>query len=135
MTKSTFNIPVRIYYEDTDAGGVVYYANYLKFFERVRTEWLRSLGIEQDELLNKGIAFVVRSVNMENLASARFNDLLSVTSSIRELKRASLVFSQAILRGETLIATAEVKVACVDLNRSRPVAIPSYIKGAIQGVG
>lgn len=127
-------MPIRIYYEDTDAGGVVYYANYLKFFERARTEWLRSIGIEQDGLLGEGIAFVVRSVKMENLVSARFNDLLSVSSSIGELKRASLIFTQEIFRDETLIATAEVKVACVDLNRSRPIAIPKHIKGAIERV-
>ncbi|TCI01512.1 tol-pal system-associated acyl-CoA thioesterase [Corallincola luteus] len=135
MSDTIFNWPVRVYYEDTDAGGVVFYANYLKFFERARTEWLRSLGIEQDGLLAEGVAFVVRSVQMENLSSAKFNDQLSVSAEISEQKRASLIFKQAIVdQSNRLIATAEIKVVCVDLNRAKPIAIPKQVAGVLPRV-
>ncbi len=89
--------PVRVYYEDTDSGGVVYYANYLKFMERARTEWLRQLGFEQDELLEKeGILFAVRRVSVDYLRPARFNDELLVSASISKQGRASLTFQQEI---------------------------------------
>ncbi|MFD2098123.1 tol-pal system-associated acyl-CoA thioesterase [Corallincola platygyrae] len=132
---NNFHWPVRVYYEDTDAGGIVFYANYLKFFERARTEWLRELGIEQDLLLKQGIGFVVRSVVMNNLASAKFNDMLDVTAEIVVRKKASLVFRQAIRnQDDILIATAEVKVACVNLNQAKPIAIPEQITGVLPRV-
>ncbi len=96
-----FSIPIRVYYEDTDAGGVVYYANYLKFMERARSEWLRRLGFEQDELArNPGVLFAVRTAKLEFLKPARFNDLLEVTVEIRERGRASLTFGQRVRRGD-----------------------------------
>ncbi|GAA5219368.1 tol-pal system-associated acyl-CoA thioesterase [Corallincola platygyrae] len=135
MISNNFHWPVRVYYEDTDAGGIVFYANYLKFFERARTEWLRELGIEQDLLLKQGIGFVVRSVVMNNLASAKFNDMLDVTAEIVVRKKASLVFRQAIRnQDDILIATAEVKVACVNLNQAKPIAIPEQITGVLPRV-
>ncbi len=95
-----FSIPIRVYYEDTDAGGVVYYANYFKFMERARTEWLRSLGFEQAELArDPGVLFAVRSAKLEFLKPARFDDLLEATVEIRERGRASLTFHQHIRRG------------------------------------
>jgi len=126
-------LPIRVYYEDTDAGGVVYYANYLKFFERGRTEWLRSLGIEQDSWLQQGVAFVVRRVEMDNLAPARFNDLLRVHTRVHNRRRASLEFMQEIVNGDDqTVCRAAVKIACVDLhNNMKPQPIPPQILGEI----
>ena len=102
---------VRVYYEDTDAGGIVYYANYLKFMERARTEWLRCLGFEQDTLMEQSVAFVVKRVEMHNYAPARFNELLSIDSQVVELKGASMTFKQTIKnKQETILVTAEVRV-------------------------
>ena len=94
---TSFSISFRVYYEDTDAGGIVYYANYLKFFERARTEWLRELGINQSYFLEHHIGFVVRQVIMDNVAAAKLDDLLTIHSSISELKRASMTFQQQIV--------------------------------------
>ncbi|WKE64473.1 tol-pal system-associated acyl-CoA thioesterase [Gallaecimonas kandeliae] len=126
--------PIRVYYEDTDAGGIVYHANYLKFFERARTEWLREFGIEQDGLLALDLAFVVRSVKMDNHLPARFNELLTVVSTVPTLKRASLVFHQQLLReGGQILCEAEVLVACVDLAKGKARAIPEAVLGVLKG--
>jgi acyl-CoA thioester hydrolase len=126
---------VRVYYEDTDAGGIVYYANYLKFFERARTEWLRDLGIEQDKLLEQSVGFVVKRVEMENNAPAKFNQLLSISSQLVELKRASMVFQQQIINSNNqCLVSAQIRVACVDLNKMKPIAIPAFILGEISRV-
>lgn len=133
--KSTFEWLVRVYYEDTDAGGIVYHANYLKYMERARTEWLRSLGFEQDELLEQSIGFVVKSLNMENVQAARFNDKLSIFCQIVKLKRASLVFEQKILNEQQdLLVQALVRVACVNLSTMRPKAIPKNMLGEFSSV-
>ena len=96
-----FQWPVRVYYEDTDSGGVVYYANYLRFMERARTEWLRALGFEQDILIrDEGIIFAVRSASLEYLRPARFNDQLLVGVRLAESRRASLSFEQAVTRAD-----------------------------------
>jgi acyl-CoA thioester hydrolase len=122
---SLFTTTVRIYYEDTDAGGIVYYANYLKFFERARTEWLRALGIHQQALLDdEGAAFVVRSATVEYLAAARLDDELSLRLQVAKLGRASVQFAQQAWRGDTLLVTANVKVGCVDAASMRPRAVP-----------
>lgn len=122
---SLFSWPVRVYYEDTDAGGIVYYANYLKFFERARTEWLRATGIGQQALIDEhGAGFVVRSVQIDYHAAARLDDELVLTLSITKLGRASVLFSQQALRGQQLLASAHVKVGCVDLTSLRARAIP-----------
>lgn len=128
MSGTVFNFPIRVYYEDTDAGGIVYYANYLKFFERARTEWLRELGVEQDFLLSKNIAFVVTQVLMDNKKAAKFNELLTVSSQISTLKQASLVFKQQIynVAGE-MICTADIKVACVSINELKARPIPAEV--------
>jgi len=147
-----FAWPVRVYYEDTDNGGVVYYANYLKFMERARTEWLRSLGVEQDELReHDGVIFAVRSVTVDYLQPARFNDVLWVTAAIEEQGRASLVFTQYVVRvagdrrhgaagrlaqedyerliGDkaAMLCTGQAKIACLDSNTLRPCPIPSHL--------
>jgi acyl-CoA thioester hydrolase len=125
MTPSPFTWPVRVYYEDTDAGGIVYYANYLKFFERARTEWLRSLGIHQQELMeSEGAAFVVRSATVEYIAAARLDDELAVRLTVEKLGRASVQFKQEAWRGDVLLSTAAVKVGCVDAATMRPRALP-----------
>jgi len=131
---STFEWPVRVYYEDTDAGGVVYYANYLRFMERARTEWLRSLGFGQEALMrDPGILFAVRTVEIEYLAPARFDDALRVLTDIAALSRVSLTFCQRIV-GEAgrELTTATVKVVCLDKDRFRPTAIPDAIREKIE---
>jgi len=123
---SVFTWTVRVYYEDTDTGGIVYYANYLKFFERARTEWLRSLGIHQQTLLDEeNAAFVVRSAAVEYLASARLDDEVTLKLTVEKLGRASVQFAQQAWRGETLLSTADVKVGCVDAKTMRPRSLPA----------
>jgi len=135
MPSTLHKHPIRVYYEDTDAGGIVYYANYLKFFERARTEWLREIGISQAFFLQQKLGFVVRKVEMDNLASAKLDDLLEVNSSIVILKRASLVFQQQIYnQTQQLLCTAIVRVACVDFTKNKPCAIPELILGAFKRV-
>lgn len=126
---------VRVYYEDTDAGGIVYYANYLKFMERARTEWLRELGYEQDTLLEQSIAFVVKRVEMHNYAPARFNQLLSIETQVVELGGASMTFKQVIKNshGDHLVA-GEIQVACVDLAKMKAKRLPRTLLGDISRV-
>ncbi|MEW6996417.1 tol-pal system-associated acyl-CoA thioesterase [Colwelliaceae bacterium BS250] len=128
-----FNYQLRVYYEDTDAGGIVYYANYLKFSERARTEWLRSLGINQSFFLEQNLGFVVRKVEMDNKASAKLDDLLTIKTTISTLKKASLVFNQQIINQDSqLLCEINVLVASVNLLRAKPCAIPDTILGALQ---
>jgi acyl-CoA thioester hydrolase len=126
----SFQWPVRVYYEDTDAGGVVYHSQYLNFMERARTEWLRAKGFEQDELAQReGLVFVVRRIEVDFRRSARFNDALVVDVELAEQRRASLTLSQSIRReadGELLIQ-GRVQVACVDAGTFRPHRIPEHI--------
>lgn len=127
-----FSLFVRVYIEDTDAGGIVFYANYLKYMERARTEWLRSLGFELDEWQQKHrILFVVRSVDIDFLAPAKFNDQLDATVEITELKRASMSCRQSVTRGGTTLTTAKVILACVNADTLSPCAIPTPIKEAM----
>lgn len=129
------NLTIRVYYEDTDALGIVYYANYLKFFERARTEWLREMGTEQDIHLERSVGFVVKRVEMDNQKPARFNELLCIESEIVELKRASLVFKQIIKspNGQCLVS-ALIRVACVNSATMKPQAIPNEILGEFSRV-
>lgn len=132
MNKLTFEWPIRVYYEDTDAGGIVYYANYLKFLERARTEWLRSLGIEQNTWLEHRIGFVVRQVQLDLIAPARFNDELKVTVVVERLGKASVMFSQQVLHDDgRIFCEAQIKAACVNLGQSgesvRAVPMPIEI--------
>ena len=127
-----FSIPIRVYYEDTDAGAVVYYANYLKFMERARTEWLRDLGFEQDELSRRdGILFAVRSAKIEFLKPARFNDLLHATVQIGRRGNASITFAQQIRREALTLCEGEVKVACLDAATFAPRPIPDRLRSRI----
>ncbi len=135
MSLNSYQHTVRVYYEDTDAGGIVYYANYLKFFERARTEWLRALDINQSIFLEQNIGFVVTKVVMDNKASAKLDDLLTITTTINRLKSASVVFSQQLVnQNKITLCTAEIKVACVDLSIVKPCIIPKSILGALKRV-
>lgn len=128
-----FHIDVRVYHEDVDTQGVVYHANYLKFMERARTEWLRALGVEQNRLLEgEQLGFTVARLNIEYKLPARFNDRLRVGVRIARLGRASLDVEQQIHRisGE-LICRAEVRIACVHALSYRPVPIPSFLTSEI----
>jgi acyl-CoA thioester hydrolase len=128
MKSKKFIWPVRVYYEDTDAGGVVFYANYLKFFERARTEMLRAMGFEQDELtVNEGIIFVVRSVQVDYLNPARFNELLEVSAEVTLAKKVSLVFEQLITRGDDVLCKSLIRIACLDALTMHPKAIPENL--------
>lgn len=123
-----FRWPVRVYYEDTDAGGVVYYANYLRFMERTRTEWLRSLGLEQTALADEyGVLFVVRAVEIEYLRPARFNDALEVTVELSDHGRSRIAVLQQVLRGSEVLASALVRAVCVDTQSIRPARIPQTV--------
>lgn len=125
---ATFKWPVTVYYEDTDAGGVVYHSNYLKFFERARTEMLRAAGVSQQSLLEQKVGFVVRHLEIDYLQGARLDDRLTVETSVTELKRASLIFCQKLVNPEgRLLCKAIVKVACIDNENMRPIAIPQSI--------
>lgn len=127
-----FRWPVRVYWEDTDAGGVVYYANYLKFMERARSEWLRAHGFEQDVLRDQaGIVFVVRRVEIDYLSPARFNDALDVSVGLHEAGRASLVVRQELMRDSDCLAKAEIALACVDAASFKPARIPAPILQAL----
>lgn len=119
-----FSLPIRVYYEDTDAAGIVYYANYLRFIERGRTEFLRSLGHDQNALMKEGIAFAVRSVSAEFLKPARLDDLLTVETTVTELGRAQVTFAQRILRDTELLLDAKIRVACIDPVRGKPIPMP-----------
>lgn len=130
---SAFHWTVRVYYEDTDAGGIVFYANYLKFFERARTEWLRALGIGQQELIEQqGAMFVVKSASVDYRAPARLDDELMVVTTIEKLGRASVQFLQQAWRGDQLLTSASVKVGCVDAASMRPRSLPDDVAAKMQ---
>jgi acyl-CoA thioester hydrolase len=126
----SFDWPVRVYYEDTDAGGVVYHANYLRFLERARTEWLRALGFEQDHMAQEhGVIFAVRSVQIDYLRPARFNDALLVRTRLAKAGRASLDFLQQIHldpveHNAGVLSKAEIRVACLGVGNFRPQPLP-----------
>jgi acyl-CoA thioester hydrolase len=122
-----FPLPVRVYYEDTDAAGIVYYANYFRFLERGRTEFLRALGHDQNVLMKEGIAFAVRSANAEFLKPARLDDLLMVETGIAELGRAQLTFVQRIRRDHELLLDAKIRIACIDPAAGRPIRMPRIL--------
>ena len=125
---AVFRWPVRVYYEDTDAAGVVYYANYLKFLERARTEWLRAAGFEQTALRDEhDIVFVVRAVNIDYAAPARFNDALEVTVVVNLVRGSVIELAQTVCAGAAVLVTALVRVVCVNTLTFRPVRIPLSI--------
>ena len=130
-SQARFRWPVRVYYEDTDLGGVVYYANYLKFLERARSEWLRHLGVSQSELLaRRRLLFAITAVEVHALQPARFEDARLDTAELEQRRRASLVFRQGIHRGDEsgeLLCTARVTAACLDADSMRPKPLPAHL--------
>lgn len=123
-----FSLTLRVYWEDTDAGGVVFYANYLKFFERARTEWLRERGVAQQALAEStGAIFVVADVQLRYRAPARLDDVLNITVALRESTRVSMQLAQQAWCGEQLLCEGDVRIACVDRGTFRPRRIPSLI--------
>lgn len=127
MNTSAHRWPIRVYYEDTDAGGIVYHANYLKYFERARSEWLRELGYELDVVAREGVMFVVTRADLVFQSPARFNEALSVVSDMHEIRRASLVFRQRLMRGEQDLVKGLITVASVRPNDMRPVRLPGNL--------
>jgi acyl-CoA thioester hydrolase len=135
--KALFSFPIRIYWEDTDAGGIVFYANYLKFFERARTEWLRSLGVEQQSLKDEsGGMFVVSETQLKYFSPARLDDLLEVTAQTAESGRASLVLTQQAWLNAAgqrkLLAEGTIRIGWVDSHTMKPGRIPAKILEALQ---
>ena len=130
-----FAWPVRVYYEDTDAGGVVYYANYLKFAERARTEWLRALGFEQTDLAEvHGVVFVVRAFAIEYVKPARFDDALRVTVELIKVGAGQIDLFQRVIRDDEALATAQVKIVCVKLQTMRPTRLPAAVSAKLHSV-
>ena len=129
IAKKEFELQVRVYYEDTDAGGVVYHSNYLNFMERARTEWLRHIGFEQNVLIEQDrILFAVRKVNIDFHKPALFNELLNIKTRIMHARRASLVFEQIIFnQSKETICKAEIKIACLNSSTMKPEPIPENI--------
>ena len=123
-------LPVRVYYEDTDFGGVVYYANYLRFLERGRTKALRDMGVDQVALKEQGQVFVVRRANVDFLAPARFDDMLEVRTWASTVKRASAIMAQEIWRGEDRLIAAEITIACITLE-GRPTGLPEPVRAGL----
>ncbi len=128
-------LDIRVYYEDTDAGGIVYYANYLKFFERARTEWLRNLGVNQSDVAEQNQRlFVVKKVEIQYLKPARLDDLISVRSRITQLGSATIHFEQGALRGEELLCQSTIQIVCVDANTLRPSKLDSDLRTLLEKV-
>lgn len=130
MSKNNaFSITVRVYYEDTDTGGVVYHANYLKFLERVRTEWLRQLGYEQDVLIEQQqLIFAVKKLTINYIQPARFNDLLEITTKVEKFSGASIQFTQTVMKETILLCEANVQVVSLDSLSLKPKRIPQNLK-------
>jgi len=127
-----FSATMRVYWEDTDAAGIVFYANYLKFFERARTEWLRSLGFGQEQLrTDAGIAFVVSETRLRYRRPARLDDLIDVSVAVAHLGQASLEIVQEARRADELLADGTIRIGCVELATFRPCRIPNEIRLSI----
>ncbi|KGT88021.1 tol-pal system-associated acyl-CoA thioesterase [Enterobacter cancerogenus] len=128
MSTTLFRWPVRVYYEDTDAGGVVYHASYLAFYERARTEMLRQHHFNQQALLEEQVAFVVRRMTIDFVAAARLDDLLDIQSEVIAMTRATMTFSQRIVNAEgKVLNEAEVLIACINPHLMKPIALPKSI--------
>jgi acyl-CoA thioester hydrolase len=128
-----FRHATRVYWEDTDAGGIVYYANYLKFFERARTEWLRSLGIQQQQMRDRdGTQFIVSQATLQYHRPARLDDLLDITVAVRHAARASLQLEQQALRGTELLAEGTVRIACIEAPTLKLRRIPEEVLHLLQ---
>ena len=129
---AAFALPVRVYYQDTDAGGVVFHGGYLSFFERARTEWLRQLGFDVRQLAeHDGVLFIVRELRMNYLRPAQVDDLLTVTAAIENLGRAQFTLDQRVLRGADLLVQGSVNLACVSVQGLKPARVPPRVHAAL----
>ena len=126
----THHFPIRVYYEDTDLAGIVYYANYLKFIERGRSEWLRDLGIDQMAMKDAGVVFAARRVEADYLSPAHFDDSLTVTTRLAQMTPARIIVDQDVLRGDQILFKSRVTIACVGTT-GRPTRIPEAVRKAI----
>ena len=126
-----FSLPLRVYIEDTDAGGIVYYVNYLKYMERARTEYMREQGFAKGEIFNSRLMFVVRSATLDYRASAQLDDDLHVTARVKRVRGASMVFEQSVIKGQQLLVDAEIKIACVDAETRVPKPIPAEMRAKL----
>lgn len=135
MTRSkVFALPIRVYFQDTDAGGVVYHGSYVNFMERVRTEWLRAgYGYSNGALMKEfGAVFVVRSMKLDYLKPALLDDLLDVTAQVRDIGRSRITLLQTVRRGEELLTEAEVHLVCVSLESFKPVSVPEVLRAQLK---
>jgi acyl-CoA thioester hydrolase len=133
MTPSEpFRVAMRVYWEDTDAAGIVFYANYLKYFERARTEWLRSFGFGQEALRRDGVAFIVSETALRYLRPAHLDDMIDVSVDVVRLGQASLEIAQQARRAEDLLAEGSIRIGCVELGTFRPCRIPNDIRTSIR---
>lgn len=131
MSSEEFSLPLRVYIEDTDAGGIVYYVNYLKFMERARTEFMRSLGFGKDYIFNHDLMFVVRDVAVRYAKPAQLDDELHATARITRLKGASMVMAQTVRRGAEVLAEADISIACVDRAGVKPRRMPEDMRARL----
>lgn len=134
MSDSAFSLPLRVYIEDTDAGGIVYYVNYLKFMERARTELMRSLGYDKPAILEDDCLMVVHSADVQYRKPAKLDDALTATAVVSKLARSYVVFYQEILRNGELLCSATIKVACVTPRVLKPRALPQSVHLALKQV-
>jgi len=128
--RHVYTLPVRVYFQDTDAGGVVYHASYVNFMERARTEWLRErYGYSNAGLMKEfGVVFVVRSLKLDYLKPALLDDLLSVTAQIKEIGRSRVVLQQSVMRGDEVLVEAEIHLVCVTVDNFKPVSVPEALR-------
>jgi acyl-CoA thioester hydrolase len=127
----THTFPVRVYYEDTDMGGIVYHANYLRYIERARSDWVRGLGNDQNAMRDAGVIWVVQRVESDFLVSAKYDDELTVETEVIKITPARLVLSQRVMRGETALFQAKVMAACVAAGTGRPTRLPAEIRALL----
>lgn len=132
VLKKEFFLPLRVYIEDTDAGGIVFYSNYLKYMERARTELFRGLGFPKPATIADGLLLVVASANVKYLTPAKLDDELKVTAEVEKIARTYLIVKQKVFRDNTCLCDAEIKVACVDREKLKPRALPDGVKSAFK---
>ncbi len=128
MSATTHNFPVRVYYEDTDMGGIVYHANFLRFIERARSDWVRGIGVDQNAMRAAGQVYVVRRVAADFLAPAKFDDELLVTTEVTEVRPARVLLLQTVTRDQTPLFRAEVTIVCIASETGKPLRLPAEIR-------
>lgn len=133
MSIEEFSLPIRVYIEDTDAGGIVYYVNYMKYMERARTEMMRTLGYDKDFIFNQSLMFVVREAQIEYLAPARLDDTVHASADIVELGAAYMVLEQTVSRDDNLLSRGRIKIVCVDRDNMKPKRLPRDMIATLRG--